>query len=786
MRVTELVLTHRPTCSGSVSRRECVVIATSMMHLCTDILTRCSCTQNKKSRWVVDRSKIARRYLSHGFWIDLLCALPLDWFVFAASGKLELSSLMRMPKMAYVVAAFRETRPGLFDTWIVEVRLYIFIMIGLHFFSCILFVLGNTERENEYTWYKPPAVSTGGPDFEYTGFGYSNDPDNSPWYRIWKQYLLCFYWVTSTVTTTGVLGDMFPKNSGELIFAMIMLLAHITIFNYVVGLVSSSVLKGDEHVLKMREEIGRVESYLNSFDFDEQIKQEIKRHFQDSSSSSSLGAVEILDSVSTSLRLEISSKQTGRCLDECTLFYGCSSQLKDSIKGLLREVTFDADELLFQVNTVADEMFFLMSGTVNLMVIDQDGCENVEAKVGSGGAVGVLASYFGMRHTYSAQARSAAGPCMCLRLVRSQLMQILDVYPDDEELTAKNAMNDFRKIKQTRTGGGSNTNGGQSVVSSRHGGSSSRGGASDVRSRQSRRVLNSDDEAQLEASDEGSEKTMVTQYEQSDQGATNKVEAVKKGSKSRVGGMEQMLNDLHVRRRAENIAAFCHAASQGQVDKLARAIRYGVHVDDTDANGRSALHCASSQGQVSAVRFLIEAHASPNIKDHYSNTPLNDAVLQKHDNVAMELRRGGASRLSMPGFKLGVLMCTSAWNGDKEQLRRMLNNRVDVNTGDYDTRTALHLAASSGHVDVVEFLLQNEADVNCRDRMGFSALADAVRHEHKDVQKLLLAAGGKLLGMDEAVELCTAAAEGNVTKISSLLEGRANPNAKDYDGRLRI
>ena len=67
--------------------------------------------------------------------------------------------------------------------------------------------------------------------------------------------------------------------------------------------------------------------------------------------------------------------------------------------------------------------------------------------------------------------------------------------------------------------------------------------------------------------------------------------------------------------------------------------------------------------------------------------------------------------------------------------------------------------------------------------VGFSALADAVRHEHKDIQKLLLAAGGKLLGMDEAVDLCTAAAEGNVTKISSLLEGRANPNAKDYDGR---
>ena len=41
---------------------------------------------------------------------------------------------------------------------------------------------------------------------------------------------------------------------------------------------------------------------------------------------------------------------------------------------------------------------------------------------------------------------------------------------------------------------------------------------------------------------------------------------------------------------------------------------------------------------------------------------------------------------------------------------------------DYDKRTALHLAAAMGHVNVVEFLLQANAEVNCTDRMGFSPL----------------------------------------------------------------
>ena len=488
------------------------------------------------------------------------------------------------------------------------------------------------------------------------------------------------------------------------------------------------------------------------------------------------------------------------------MFHGTSSQLKDSIKGLLREVIYDADELVFHFNTVADEMFFIMTGTVELLTFEEDGSENVEAKVGSGGAVGVLASYFGMRHTYTARARSLT---RCLRLVRTQLMQILDVYPDDEELTAKNAMNDFRKIKHSRIFGaatGANPSG-HSVASSRQGGGHSHAASSRRSSaRQSNRSsawqsqssskgrhnikkLNriggqtSEDETEEEG---GSEKTFNTGSGQSDHSVKAKGAADEPGKVSRGGGMAETLNILHQRRKVEHVSAFCLAAAQGQVGKLERSIRYGVHVDDTDSNGRCALHCAASEGQAAAVKYLIEAKASLNIKDKYENTPLNDAVRQKHDAVAAELRRGGAYALTMPGFKMGVQMCISAFNGDLKQLKRMLNNDVDVNSMDYDSRTALHLASSAGHTSVVQFLLKMNVDVNCRDRFGFSPLADAVRHEHKDVQQVLLAAGGKLLGIDEAVDLCTAAAAGNVQKLISLIQGRADPNAKDYDGRTAL
>jgi hypothetical protein len=49
-------------------------------------------------------------------------------------------------------------------------------------------------------------------------------------------------------------------------------------------------------------------------------------------------------------------------------------------------------------------------------------------------------------------------------------------------------------------------------------------------------------------------------------------------------------------------------------------------------------------------------------------------------------------------------------------------NSLSCFSQDYDKRTALHLASSQGHLNIVEFLLGKGADVNCVDRMGFSPL----------------------------------------------------------------
>jgi glutaminase len=84
-----------------------------------------------------------------------------------------------------------------------------------------------------------------------------------------------------------------------------------------------------------------------------------------------------------------------------------------------------------------------------------------------------------------------------------------------------------------------------------------------------------------------------------------------------------------------------------------------------------------------------------------------------------------------------IQLCAAAWKDDIFEIRRLLARGADVNRGDYDGRTALHLAASCGHAEAVKVLLNNHAEVQVYDRWNRTPLMDAETGGYKDVVALL-------------------------------------------------
>nr|XP_034959519.1 glutaminase liver isoform, mitochondrial isoform X4 [Zootoca vivipara] len=103
-----------------------------------------------------------------------------------------------------------------------------------------------------------------------------------------------------------------------------------------------------------------------------------------------------------------------------------------------------------------------------------------------------------------------------------------------------------------------------------------------------------------------------------------------------------------------------------------------------------------------------------------------------HCTRKMDPRREGIEN------KTVVNLLFAAYSGDISALRRFALSAMDMEQKDYDSRTALHVAAAEGHLEVVKFLVE-ACRVNpfVKDRWGNIALDDATQFNHLEVVKLL-------------------------------------------------
>jgi 60kDa lysophospholipase len=133
-----------------------------------------------------------------------------------------------------------------------------------------------------------------------------------------------------------------------------------------------------------------------------------------------------------------------------------------------------------------------------------------------------------------------------------------------------------------------------------------------------------------------------------------------------------------------------------------------------------------------------------------------------------------------------VLLCSAGSRGDIEAVERMIGGNISIDMGDYDGRTALHLAAADGQLNMVQFLIDNGADVNVSDRWGATPLQDAIRHHQDDIVKILQAAGGNAQKSGLTRSFCQAVASGKFEEVEAVYAHGANPSEADCDGRTPL
>ena len=75
------------------------------------------------------------------------------------------------------------------------------------------------------------------------------------------------------------------------------------------------------------------------------------------------------------------------------------------------------------------------------------------------------------------------------------------------------------------------------------------------------------------------------------------------------------------------------AASAGDLDEIKRLHAVGVNLNESDYDGRTALHLAAAENKPEVVEYLLKNGVNKDPVDRWGATPLKDAKRAKHTEV---------------------------------------------------------------------------------------------------------------------------------------------------------
>ena len=198
----------------------------------------------------------------------------------------------------------------------------------------------------------------------------------------------------------------------------------------------------------------------------------------------------------------------------------------------------------------------------------------------------------------------------------------------------------------------------------------------------------------------------------------------------------------------------------GDTDIVQSYLNSGGPVDLTDGDGRTLLHCAAGEGQIRVVELLIKRGCRIDPVDKNGWTPLDYATACGHAQAAQLL---------------------------KQPWKEPCEKQYSIDSVDRRGRRALHFAAVSGDVHLIEMLAEQGLDVSIGDDEGLTPLHRAATYGQLESLSTLLRLGGresmtKVAGK-YGTPLHQAVAGGHMDIVSLLLNEGCPNNVVDSRGR---
>ncbi|EXJ88377.1 hypothetical protein A1O1_05307 [Capronia coronata CBS 617.96] len=216
--------------------------------------------------------------------------------------------------------------------------------------------------------------------------------------------------------------------------------------------------------------------------------------------------------------------------------------------------------------------------------------------------------------------------------------------------------------------------------------------------------------------------------------------------------------------------------------------KQNLRLDTRNLHGNTPLHEAALFGHEEVAELLLENGANTLITNYSQSTPLFLAVAYGRLTMVNLLLRHGRPQLDVRGPKGFTALHKAVEQGNEEIVAVLLQAGALVATRDSQGMTALHHAALRGNLSLARLLVLAGAFVHVTDKEGLCPLDYAATGGYTELVKYLLQNGGSMShkGKSAWTPLHRAARGGHTETVAFLLEQNADILAADITGNIPV
>ncbi|OMJ81193.1 hypothetical protein SteCoe_18369 [Stentor coeruleus] len=391
---------------------------------------------------ITSRTTIVKKYIKSWFFIDFISSIPLE-FLYTSSPEssnkisynrfiriIRVSRLYKMLRMLRILKTLQLFRGNYLETFFLwaklsfnYARMFIFIIafiISVHVSGCFWYYISKIDDTNPNTWI-----------IRYNIENLSE----------FDKYISSIYFVFTTLTKIGY-GDIYPLTNDEKVFSILLMGFGAGLYSYIISGLCSFVTNKDKIKLAIKEKLNGIGEFAKAIKLPGPLFERMKKNLKVNLKRNihvALDHTQLLKEIPANLRDEILDFFNQKTVESILFFKEKPKCFINQVVPLLKSSIFVFNDIVYQENEAAEEIYFIKSGRVHLKAIN-----NVVFRTY------VQGSYFGEIEiienlTRDSTATIASTESQLLLLRKPEFLQVINDFPDIKDETW--AIAKVRKIK---------------------------------------------------------------------------------------------------------------------------------------------------------------------------------------------------------------------------------------------------------------------------------------------------------------------------------------------------